>query len=379
MADIILAREEQVFVVPEPSWGQLAYPSAGDLVLVAGNAALNQNLNYVESEEIRNSRSLLHRFRTKTPAGNWSFPTYIRPAGAAGSPPMGGILFEALLGKKDTGTSAVSYTPSLKLPSFSLWVKKGDVVFFADGCVVNEARLTVAANGVPTIDWSGNFRRMGKCGVDSLASSATAGATSIEVTDGEKFDVGAKIIIGGDDNGGQGYTITAISGNTLTIDPGLSADASAGAEVKPWLPDASSVSFGDPLESESFAVLFGTDSKLVRNIELTIANNIRIVDDELTGDLYPTGKIEGERRINGRIAMYLRPDEVPMFTEAYAGKERAVTITGGESTGSKIRIEMPRVQLEVPTVGTDGPAATIEINYTALGTTGEDEIQIIFE
>lgn len=378
MANIILAREEQVFVVPETQWGQLAYPTASNLVLTAGNASINQNLNYVDSEEVRNTRSLLHRFRTKVPPGSFSIATYIRPNGA-GVEPMGGMLFESLMGKKDIGTSAVSYIPALKQPNFSLWVKKGDVVFFADGCVVNEARFSVSANAVPTIDWSGSFRRMGRCGVDTLATAASAGATSIDVGDGRNFDAGAKIIIGSDDNSGQGYTVTAVSGNTLTISPGLSADAAAGAVVKPWLPDASSVSFGDPLEAESFAASLSGVVRPVRNIEFTISNNIKIVDDELTGDAYPTDKVEGERRVTGRITMYFRKDELIHFADAYAGKENEVEITGGETAGYKIRVVFPKAQLEVPSITTEAPAVGLEVGFAALGTAGEDEVQIIFE
>lgn len=378
MSNIAIAREEIIFVVPETNYGTLAYPSSSNLVIAAGNGTISQNLTFTESEELRDTRSLIARFRDKIPAGTWSFPTYIRPSGSAGTPPMGDTLFEALLGKKETG-SDVKYSPAKILPSFSLWVKKSHTVFFADGCVVNEGRLSVTSKGAASVEWSGNFRRMGWVGTDKLAAAVTTGATSITVNDGSKFTVGGRIVIGDNDNSGQGYRVTAVDGNTLTIDPGISSDVSAGAVVKPWLPDTSGVNFGDVLENREFSLSIGGVDRIIRTFECTITNNVSLVEDELTGDLYPTEKIEGDRRVTGRLTLYFRKDELDWFKNAYDGNDVAVELVGGSEAGSIFKVSIPRASLDVPSVTTEAPAIALEVGFTALANNGEDEIQIIFQ
>lgn len=362
----------------------MAYPAASDVVLAAGSGVLNQSPAFTESEEIANTRSLRDRFRNKTPAGEWSFPIYLRPSGSADVPPMGDVLFEGLFGLRTihTGTD-VTYEPALVVPTFSLWLKKGHTVFFARGATVNQGRLRVGSEGALTMELSGGFMEMGWCGEDALASAidgTTTPVTDIPVTDARKFSVGARIVVGDDDNSGAGFTITAIdySTNTLTVSPGVATAQSAGAVVKGWLPTVSTYSFGDPIESRTSVLkINGTEFK-VRNFEFTITNNIRYLEDEIDSSPYPSEKVEDRRDVSGSMNCYFRKDQLTLFYDSYQGTEPSLTLEAGEGTGGRVKFEFPRVSLNVPRVGEDRPTVVLDIDFTALGTNGEDEVKAIF-
>lgn len=66
-------------------------------------------------------------------------------------------------------------------------------------------------------------------GVTALSANALSGATSISVLDGTRFNVGDAIKVG---NEASTISITAISGNTVTLASGLTAARSSGDIVQ---------------------------------------------------------------------------------------------------------------------------------------------------
>ena len=104
--NIGVSRRQTVFVVKEDVKGTLKFPSATDLVLAAGDATINQTPDFTDSEEKRDTLDVLDQFQNTRPAGEWSFPMYLRPSGTLGSVPQGDALFEALQGLKNPATTA---------------------------------------------------------------------------------------------------------------------------------------------------------------------------------------------------------------------------------------------------------------------------------
>jgi len=99
---LALAREQQVFVVEESVKGTMEEPVAADLVRVINAPAFNQNPEYFEDEQFRDTRSKQDRIRGRFLAGEWSLETYIKPSGVAGTPPETDTLLECALGDKHT-------------------------------------------------------------------------------------------------------------------------------------------------------------------------------------------------------------------------------------------------------------------------------------
>lgn len=105
--EIGLSRKHKVFVVKETTPGTLKFPEDGDLVLPAGNATINQNPEFTDSEELVNSLDIIDQFPNARPAGDWSIPMYLRTDSTFGDQPQGGILFESLQGKVGTAGFSV--------------------------------------------------------------------------------------------------------------------------------------------------------------------------------------------------------------------------------------------------------------------------------
>lgn len=106
--EIGLSRKHKVFVVKESTTGTLKFPASTDLVLPAGNATINQNPEFVDSEELIDSLDIIDQFPNARPAGDWSIPMYLRTDKTFGEQPQGGILFESLQGKIGEATFSVN-------------------------------------------------------------------------------------------------------------------------------------------------------------------------------------------------------------------------------------------------------------------------------
>lgn len=106
--EIGLARKHKVFVTKETVTGTLVFPASADLVLPAGNATINQNPEFVDSEELRDSLDIIDQFPNARPAGNWTLPMYIRPNATLGSQPQGGPVFESLMGSVGASTFTIA-------------------------------------------------------------------------------------------------------------------------------------------------------------------------------------------------------------------------------------------------------------------------------
>ncbi len=387
MTDIGIARDQIIFVVKETTVGTLAYPDTDGsavLTIAAGHGVMNQNPNFTNSEEIRNSRDVLDRFVDARPAGNWSFPTYMRPSGAAGDAPQDDVLYECLFGDKtvNAGTSVV-YSQALEKPSFSLWMLKDHTLFFAKGCTVSQMSPQINNTGGVIQNWSGGLMWMGWCGTDAMASAASQTDTEIVVDDAKKFSIGGWIYNStiDDDNSGDGYKITDIdvATNTLTLGSGIS-DVGGWSEddvIEPFLPSGTEV--GEALSNRLTTIDFGADtSKKVQSMDLTLGDPVQYVEDEISTDGYPTDYMEQQRDYRGTVNLYFRKADAKYFYEGFNDTEIDVSINFGDTAGSQAELNMPQTSIEVPQVSISAPAINLAIGLLALGSSGEDSCVLTF-
>ena len=89
------SRKQRVFVAIENTIGTLVYPATTDFILPAGDAIMNQNPDFVDSDEKRDTLDVLDRFQNAMPAADWNIPMFARAA-ALGSNPQGHALFRLL-------------------------------------------------------------------------------------------------------------------------------------------------------------------------------------------------------------------------------------------------------------------------------------------
>jgi len=374
-----IARKQQIFVTEETTRGTLVAPAAADLIVAAGFAAIGQQPSYTDSPEIVDTRDLLAQFQDRNPAGTWSFPIIVRPSGTAGDAPNGDVLYKSLMGTKTvTASTSVAYTPAATKPSFSIWVKKDHTVLFASGATVGKAEITAATTGGLTIAMSGQFMQLGWAGTDALAATAAALDTTITVDDAKKYTVGAMISVGTDDNSGAGYEVTAVNTttNVLTVSPAIVTGASLGDTVEGFLPTGTQTS--TPLENRLSSAKIASSTVPIKGMSLTITDDPKYLEDEISSVDYPTEYAEVQRDISGSLDLYFRQDDLDYFSDGLAGNEQAVELDCGDTTGAKIQIAMPTTRLSVPDIQEADPTVSLNIPIKALGSSGGDSISITF-
>jgi len=383
---VAVRRDHEVFVVPETTKGTLVAPAAGNYIIPVGLAAMNQSPSFTDSEEIQNTRDIMDRFQDRMPAGEWSFPIYCRPSGAAGTAPMEKELLEALFGTETiVGATSVTYTQAIEKPSVSIWVKNDHTVFFASGATVSSARFSVATKGALKIDLSGKFMQMGIVGTQDLAAAAIATATTGTVDDASCYSVGGKIefydVSAGtvDDNSGAGYTISGVNTttNVLTFTPGLADGFDIDDTVRPWLPTGTVV--GSPVENRKTTASINSVSTNVKKFDISVEDPAAYLEDEITTSDYVEDYVEDTRKISGSIGLVFRANDAKYFIDNVAGANIPLSLVVGTTAGSIVTISMPNCSLDVPKTQDSSPTVALDIPFVALGnTTGEDSMSIAF-
>lgn len=117
---ISLSRVERLFAVKETSYGTIVEPANAALFFPTGAVSFKQKPDYREDKQVRNSRSRTARIKGKLPPGQFSFPTYLKPSGAAGVAPVPDLLMEAAFGTKITrAADTVQASPTPTVSAFA--------------------------------------------------------------------------------------------------------------------------------------------------------------------------------------------------------------------------------------------------------------------
>lgn len=375
-----LPREAACWMKAESTVGTPVLPAATDALAIVGAATLNQQASYTDSEEVANSRSVLDQARDLVGAGEWSLSTYIRPSGSAGTAPCEALLWKGLLGSEAVvGATSVTYSPAIDLGSYTLVWRGSNVALYAIGATVNSLSLRSGTAGYVQCDWSGQFLQLawaGESTLDGLHDGTGTPVSTVTVADGSQFAAGAFIQIGTDDNSSGGFRITAVSGNDLTITPSMTTSQADGLTVTYLLP-AHTLS-GTPAEARNSAVTWAGASTKFREFALEVTNNNEVLTEEVTTDDYPDDYVPGVRNVSGSLSIVMRTDDLDHYTRGLADATIAVTYANSDGAGKICTVSLPYLSPRVPEIGEAGPAVGLSVGYTALASSGEDEISVAF-
>ena len=396
MSEIATGATQIAWVKKETTQGTFEKPAASDAILVISDITGKQDRIFLEDAQKRQSLSRLGRVAGPYNPGEWSIATYIKPSGSLGTEPVGSVLLEALFGKK-TVTSGTKveyslYTIDDSIITLSMIIKRGWETYFISGAFVDKGSFPIkAGDGNDAIfqgTFSGQFLKSYLAGTDSLSSAidgTTTPVTTIPVIDAKKYEAGAYIVVGSDDNSGQGFKITAVdtSANTLTIEDGVTTSQASGAVVKGWTPDV--VESGYLIHGRFGLVQTSEDGSSYNDFVITeatieMANNFNVLNDEKTGDAYPRTITKTQvRDIDLSISRYFYPEESRRRFDANNQTRFWIKIPVGDTAGKRARFEFLNVQFESPEVSGDA-----EMNVALKGkayatSTLDDEIKLIFD
>lgn len=249
-------------------------------------------------------------------------------------------------------------------------------------CETVEIDFSNIATAVPTITFSGGYATHGKLyGLLEVDGGHSESDDTIDVDEGDQLGVNALVKFGSEDNGGSGYRITAINGDTVTISPALAGDISDNDDVLPVVPASVTLANETLGGINSNCTIGGTSVPIVGG-KVSFNTGFRAIDDEGTSDR-PTGVFLGaEREVALNLTLYFKDGTVPSAVKGWSSTRQNVVVRVGESTAGKhVTINVNQVRFEVPEIKlTDDGFVMIELSGVAAETaSGEDELELVFD
>jgi hypothetical protein len=384
MKKFSLANEEQLFVKKEQVEGTLVYPTATDMVLAVGAATTNQEIEFLDDAQVRARRSRSTPIKARTNPGSWSFNTYVKPSGVAGTKPETDVLWECLMGDNTpTPNVKIDYTldSTTNLPSFSLLRKVGHTVFYMAGCTVNQGEVNVSGADIASVAWSGQFMKWYRAGHSILATTTAAPDDHIHVDDATRYTELSRVTIGSATNTGLGFLVTGVNytTNTLAISPAVGAVVNSGSAVEAWFP-ANGVEVGAPVHGKLGYLTIDTNTAIVLSATITINNNIKYYTDLKNGLVVPTiYGAPGFRDVSGTLRLYFYKNMPTYFYRSDYQIQDALIVPAGSVAGKIMEISCPKIEYKTPVISGD-EEIMIELPFTAVGgAAGDDEIKVTFK
>jgi len=351
------------FVKNETSVGTLIVPAGTDVLRLVADADVAQLLGTAESLERFNSYSLKDLLRLRYNAATFSLQFYMKRTGTVDTSLAAiATLLKNAIGRLTPDAGVKNryelYRTSDTLLNFSLFFKKGDVVFQVAGCFINDLSFPFQADvseaEVFRANASGEGYRAYWAAPSTLTEAAAttdAGLTKIKVAtavltpydDATSADVagyytkGAYITVG---TLGTSHKITDINPTTgvITFTPALGGDQLTGTAVVGFVPTASDS--GTPVASHKGLLTYdGNNFAHILSGTIHVVNPRRALTEEKNNQNYPTADVwEGRRTITvENLRAYFDPDGTPkqalFFALADQLTKKAIIIPIGNANG----------------------------------------------
>ena len=461
-AEIGLSRKQRVFAVLEDVFGTLQMAvGTTDFIRPAGNAQINQNPVFSDSEELENTLDVLDRFQGALPPAKWSIPMYLRPAGTLGGAPQGACLFQSLQGSSNATTTAkvatavasatagtviigtiagglfpevgvirildadggyedIRYTgidrasrdsttatltgctrdwggagtalgtftatnvvtlrskfydQDTVSPSLSIWVETDHLVQGLKGASVSECSFEMSNDGGVKITLSGEGMEMVWAGTTTCSAASATAATGGSVTDAGLFSVGAPVYATAQAESVATISAIDLTTNRLTFVSALASNWASDDTICGYLPAGTVI--GDVVESKDSIVRISGVTTKIKTGSISVRAPKKYLADEIGTD-YPEDFLEDQREITSSLKLYFKKAAVGYFSDAMANEEYPIHVQFGDTAGYIMDLFFPRASIEMPTVEANAPALELTIPMKALGTEGEDSLEIVF-
>lgn len=384
ITNVASARERLLYIVKETTLNQVAsVPSATDAVFVLGDVPIANERELLEDLQKKDTASKLPMLAGRHNPPGYSFETYIKPSGTAGTPPEVSTLLECALGTyTNTGGISDAYTLADSLDSFTLWTKDGHTTFMVTGCTVNELGIQIPVDNIGRFSFSGQGLRRYFAGTATTASESASGQKDVVLTSGQakRFCVGAYVEVGTDDNSGSGHVIASIDydTDTLTMTDNLVSTTASGGTVKGFLPDTATA-VGTPVHSKLGTMTMDTVDTKILNATITLSNNLNVYNDEKNDSLWPDNVARPNfREVSADFSAYFYRKHAQFFYLKDELVTVALSLPIGSTAGSICTIGLPQFKIQNPNITGDGDR-TIEVSGIAEPSASyNDELSVTF-
>lgn len=393
-----IALEQKFFIKEETTRGSLEIPTGDDFLFTLGGGSVNFS-QPVESSEHRSGRHHNSVIKQKTNT-EFSFTTYFNIDTGVGvgttqiDQALRAVLKQAT-GKEETAPN-LKYTaadaPSTSFSIFEngdLWAKQ------APGGFVNDMNMEFPGDGQATAEFSGMAKTSLLIGIGKSTVLNDANTVTVEAGEGARFKVGGLVMIieadgttrSDDTPDGSPRTITAISGDVITLDGAVltDADGSAADIYLCYYEPETAAGINNPQTGlEGSITIAGLTAGCIRSLSLSMANDHEAQDfcfgeEGLSNTLFVPGS-----RFSANVSLELNlNDDLVEFINGlspeFAGENIVVIL--GDSATRHMQITMPKVIFQLPSIEVPD-SGTIPITFEGLAyqsaLDAADEVQIEF-
>lgn len=362
-----ISLEQSLYLKVEGTRGQIAVPGNSDFLytLAGGGLTFSQPRESSPHRSGRHNNNVIVK-KTET---TFSFSTYFNINTALGAPSAAEVdqpvrtLFKSLLGYEDASAGLVYDARNPPDVTFSLyevgdkWARQGA------GCFVQGGNMQFPGDGEATVEWSGDGKTVYLAGIAKSTFDNNAGnVIALQPGEGDRFSVGAQVMLIKDDGttrsadttAGSARTVTAQTSSTITVSGAVLADADG--SVTPvyvcYYEPAAPTGIDNPVTGlvGSFAVASLGGSQCVRSVGIDVQNGHEKQDfcygeAGLGGVLFTPGS---RLTVNVTASLNLNHETFALVNRIQQGEEQDMTLILGDVAGRHFEALMPRVILDVP-------------------------------
>ena len=371
MVEIGIGQDQAIWAKIQGAKGTPEWPSATDAVRVTGDGKFSQDRSLYDSKEKVLSLDPLERVPGLYKAGEFSFPCYIRAAGALGVVPVPAAILKSWWGKETivTSTSVAYdlYTMDDAPVYLTVLVKNNFVTMLVYDLVVRKGTLPIIAADSPDAivegSFSGEFLKSLIAGTDATSQLEALNATAIHVVDARKYEIGQKIIVGTSGvTAGHLITDVVVSTNIVTIAAtGLDSEQASGAVVKGWTPVITTSGYLMHGRYGKYQEKIGagayTDVLITEGV-FELDNGWEASNDEKDDTDYGSSFSFSKRDIACKISRYVRSDGAVYRHEANNMTQKLIKLQAASgpyslASGKRFEIAMPNAQIDPPSESGD--------------------------
>jgi hypothetical protein len=380
----LIGRNLTVFLSKQTDADTPAYPAAGDAMRVTELSGFQFRAQMIESpERIPNSLDVPKLIGAGLAHAEGTIAALIKP-GAAGVV-HGDKLLEALFGRRnyDAATKRVTYTqyaPSDPETYWTIAFMLDRVAFWLIGCRCTGGQFRFSgesrADDIFQVSTDWIALRRAYAGVSQLTAAAATGATTLSVANAKLFEKDAQILVGSQ---ATVYTVTGVdyAANTLTISPGLSASASSGDTVKPYLPTPS-VPSGTEIWTGLGWARQGSTAIPIVSASVRYEVPLEVVREK-ANTVFPTRVFESDpRNVTAEVVLFMGADELQYLRDAIDTTIWELDFEAGDGAGPGpwAKLSIPRAATSDVSFDIDPAAVRMTRRFRGLANAGNDVISL---
>jgi len=360
---------EQAFYLKEETTSGTIIPVIGTdflFTLAGGSIEFGQA---IESSPHRSGRHNNNTIKKKKEL-SWSLSTYFNintALGAASSAEIdtpARLLHKSMFGNENISAGAVyntSTTPSITFSVFEVgdkWSRQ------ARGCFVDSSTLNFPGDGEATAEWSGMGVESIMIGIGKSVTANAANVITLATGEGKRMKVGGLVMViksngttrSTDTPSGSPRTITAISGDLITVSGAVLTDSDGSVALTPvylcYYEPTGKTGIDNPVTGLiGTATIVGLPYQCIRSAVIACTNSHELVnycfgEDSAGGSIFvPASRFNAE----WTIEMNLNADVVGFFNDLLSFTAQDITLVLGEAAGRRLEVVSPKVIFTVPT------------------------------